>query len=362
MKILIFTNHQLGLYKFRRELLERLVDEKHRVYVSVPEDEFTEELKAIGVKVINNKYLDRRGTNPVHDFRLMSYYKSMVKKLKPDVVLTYTIKPNVYGGIVCGNLGVPYIANVTGLGTSMLKGGVVQKISIVLYRMGLKKAKTVFFQNKENLSFALKHKMVSHSHKILPGSGVNLEQYSYLPYPETKEIHFLFVARIMKEKGIEEYLAAAKEIRKEHPETVFHVCGSYEDEYERTIKNAVNKKTIVYEGFVKDMSDMYRISSCIIHPSYYPEGMSNILLEGCASGRPVIATSRPGCGEIVDDGINGFVIKEKDVCDLIKKIETFLSLDHSKRQQMGLKAREKVEKEFDRRIVINSYMKEIAGV
>ena len=148
MKILILANSQLGLFKFRKELLEAMVAGKYKVYVSVPEDEFTQELKDIGVSLIHNTYMDRRGTNPIHDLKLLNYYQYQIRKIRPDVVLTYTIKPNVYGGFLCGMLGIPYIANITGLGTSVENDGIMRRITTILYKFGLRKAEKVFFQNK----------------------------------------------------------------------------------------------------------------------------------------------------------------------------------------------------------------------
>lgn len=298
------------------------------------------------------------GTNPAHELRLLFYYKWLLEKIKPDVVLTYTIKPNVYGGFLCGRMGVPYIANVTGLGTAVHGGG-LQAVALGLYKAGLKRAQKVFLQNMQDCRFLLEKHVLCTAYDVLPGSGVNLVKNSCQDYPDGAHVHFLFVARIMKEKGIEEYLRAAGVVRRRHPQARFHVCGCCERGYEKMIKEAEGRGDIVYHGLVADMSGMYRIASCIVHPTYYPEGMSNVLLESCANGRPIITTDRPGCREVVEDGVNGFVVREKDSRDLVKQIEKFLSLPAAQRKQMGINGRKKVEREFDRTIVVRKYMDEI---
>ncbi len=282
-----------------------------------------------------------------------------IKKVKPDIVFTYTIKPNVYGGMSCARLGVPYVANVTGLGTAIANGGFLQKISLILYKVGLRKAQKVFFQNTENQDFMLKHRIISTPYDMLPGSGVNLKQYQVQDYPNGENTDFVFAARVMKEKGIDQYLDAAKYIHKKYPNTRFHICGFCEQDYEEQLEKLREQDVIIYHGLVSDMTKIYKMCSCTVHPTYYPEGMSNVLLESAASARPIITTNRSGCREIVDDGVNGYVVREKDSKDLIEKIEKFLDLSVDERRQMGLAGRRKVEKEFDRQIVVEKYMAEI---
>ena len=358
MKILILTNNDMGLYKFRKELIEELV-KKDKVYICLPKGAFVPKLKQIGCEFVDCKLMDRRGTNPLIDLRLIKFYKYLIKDIKPDIVFTYTIKPNIYGGIVCSRLGVPYVVNVTGLGTAIGNEGVLQKIVLALYKVGLKKAQKVFFQNSENQEFMLKHHIIESAYDMLPGSGVNLSQYSVEDYPKGEIIDFIFVARVMKQKGIDQYLDAAKYIRKKYPNTRFHVYGFCEQDYENKLKKLQDQGIIIYHGLVKDMTVVYRMCSCTIHPTYYPEGISNVLLESAASGRPVITTNRSGCREVVDDGVNGYLVIEKDSEDLICKLEKFLALDWYSRKQMGLAGRRKIEKEFDRKIVIEKYIEEV---
>ena len=358
MKILILANNDVGLYKFRKELIIELLQE-HEVFVCLPKGEYINKLKKIGAKYIPCELLDRHGTNPVKEIRLLNYYNRLLKKLKPDKVLTYTIKPNVYGGMACALKGIPYIVNITGLGTALENAGIMQKITLMLYRAGIRKAQMVFFQNRENQKFMISNGVVKGRYDLLPGSGVNLEEYRVLKYPEGKEIHFLFIARVMKEKGIDQYLKAAQIIRKKYPDTRFHVCGACEQDYKGILDKLHNEGVIIYHGLVDDMIAMQEISSCTIHPTYYPEGLSNVLLESCACGRPIITTNRSGCREIVDDGINGFVVKEKDTKELVSVIEKFLALSNEERRKMGMAGRGKVEREFDRKIVVEKYIREI---
>lgn len=358
MKILILANFGMGLYNFRKELLEELINKHYEVYISLPKDEYVPELESLGCKFIDTP-VSRRGTNPLTDFKLLINYKRIIKNIKPDVVLTYTIKPNVYGGLACRSAKVPCIANITGLGTAVENGGLLQKITLTLYKISLKKAKCVFFQNRENEEFLINKKIINGNHEILPGSGVNLKQYAVLDYPADDSINFLFISRIMKEKGIDQYLDAATYIKKKYPNTVFHIVGFCESEYENKLKEMQNRGIIKYHGKQSDVREFHKISHCTIHPTYYPEGMSNVLLESAACGRPVITTNRSGCREIVDDGINGYVVEQQNTQDLINVIEKFLKLSFRDKRQMGLFGRIKAEKEFDRKIVVKTYLEEI---
>ena len=357
MRVLIVANADIGLYKFRKELLEELVKE-NEVYIALPKGEFYEELIAIGCNYIVTE-LDRHGMNPVKELKVVSLYKNIIKKVKPDIVFTYTIKPNVYAGMACATLNIPYVANITGLGTAVENPGVMQFITVNLYKYGLRKAQKVFFQNTENRDFMINKKIVKGAYDVLPGSGVNLNNYTVSEYPNGDTVDFLFVSRIMKEKGIDQYLDAAKVIRKKYPETRFHICGFCEQAYEEKLQRLNADETIIYHGLVKNMVDIYTKISCVVHPTYYPEGLSNVVLEAAASGRPIITTNRSGCREVVDNGVNGYVVEEKNSRDLIEKIELFLGLSKDARKKMGLAGRKKVEREFDRNIVINKYVQEI---
>ena len=362
MKILILANSSGGIFKFRRELLEALVANKHNVYISVPQGDYFSEIEQIGCSIIETR-ISRHGKNPITDLLLTIKYYFLIKDIKPDIVFTYTIKPNVYGGLACRLRKIPYVANVTGLGTALENGGFLQKISLALYKVGLSKAQKVFFQNNDNMQFMLRHKIVKGACALIPGSGVNLRRFMSLPYrSEDEGIHFVFISRIMREKGIEQYLDAAIETKKKYPETFFHVCGFCEKEYQGRLNELAEKGIVIYHGLVRDIREILKNIHCTIHPTFYPEGLSNVLLESCACARPIITTDRSGCREVIDDGINGFIVKQRDSADLIDKIEKFIALTHEQKVQMGLAGRAKVEKKFDRKIVVNAYLKEMEVV
>lgn len=356
-KVLILANSANGLFSFRKELIDELIN-NYDIYLALPYGESIEYFKSIGCIYIETP-IDRHGTNPFKELQLIKKYQTIIQKVKPSIVLTYTIKPNIYGGIACQLENIPYIVNITGLGLAVENRGYLQEITVFLYKIGLRKAKMVFFQNSENQKFMLNHHIINGKYDLLPGSGVNLIKYEPMSYPDNETVDFLFVARIRKEKGIDQYLDAAKVIRKKYPQTRFHVCGECEEDYYNLLQELHNDGTIIYHGAVKNMKEIYQQISCTVHPSYYPEGMSNVLLESCASGRPIITTDRAGCGEIVNDGVNGLIVKQKDSQDLIDKIEWFLKLTWNERKTMGIRGREKVEREFDRNIVIKKYLTEI---
>lgn len=357
-RILIIVNHDVVIYNFRRELVERLLNEQYEVFISSPYGERIDDLIAMGCKYIEAS-IARHGTNIIEELKLLFYYRKIIKALRPNLVLSFTIKPNVYGGMACELLNVPYIANITGLGSAVENKGIMQKISIILYKIAFKKISCIFFQNTENRQFFIDKKIAIGKHKLIPGSGVNLEQFHVLEYPSDSTIEFAFISRIMKEKGIDQYLEAALYIKNKYSNTRFHICGFCEEEYEAKLKQLHDKGIIQYHGMQRDIRKILRRVHCTIHPTYYPEGMSNVLLESAACGRPVITTDRSGCREIVDSGANGYIVQKQNNQDLIEKIETFLQLDHDERRQMGLTGRRKMEKEFDRNFVVDAYIKEI---
>lgn len=357
-KILIVSNVTVGLVSFRRELIETLAKD-YEVIVLATDNGRRDILEALGAKVIPVE-MERHGTNPLKEIKIVSFYIKQMKEINPFIVLTYTIKPNIYAGMAAAALGIPYVANVTGLGSGVENGGSIARVTIPMYRYGLRKAQKVFFQNTSNLAFMKERKMIKEGqYDLIPGSGVNLERFTVQPYPEGNTIDFVFISRVVREKGIDQYLDAAREVGKKHPETRFHICGGCEESYQEVLKQLHDDGTIIYHGRIDNVAEMHRQCACTVHPSFYPEGMSNVLLESCACGRPIITTDRPGCREIVDDGVNGFVVKQRDSQDLIEKIEKFLELNREEKKAMGLAGRAKVEREFDRNIVIRKYLEEI---
>ena len=358
-KILVLSNNCGGLVSFRKEVFEAFLKEGHIITVVAPQDYKTDIIKEIGCRYTPISF-NRQGTNPFADFMLMLKYRQILKKEKPDVVLTYTIKPNLYGGMACRLTRIPQIANITGLGIATEKPGLLYSITKILYKLGLKKAQKIFFQNKENMEFCIKKKLVTAPSSLIPGSGVNLERFHLQPYPNDTTCRFIYIGRIQRRKGIEQYLKAAQVIKEKYPQTEFHIVGRIEEtKYQATLDHLVSQGTIIYHGLVKDTRPYLKDMHCTIHPSFYPEGMSNVLLESCAIGRPVITTDKAGCKDIVEEGKNGFIVRQQDADDLIEKIEHFIKIPHQEKQVMGLYSRQKMEKEFSRDIVITAYQKEI---
>ena len=357
-KVVLLSNHHAYTYNFRREVIQRLIDEKYKVYIVLPYGEKVDLLKDMGCEFIDLP-LDRRGMNPITDLRLIIGYYKIFKSVKPDVVLSYTVKPNIYGGIVCRIQNIPFFPNVTGLGSAGENKSFIQKVLVKMYRIAYKKAECVFFQNYENQEFFTSNKIRIKNYRVIPGSGVNTKYFSLLPYPEDSIVEFAFISRIMKEKGINQYLEAAEYIKIKYPNTRFHICGFCEEAYEDKLKELQDKGIVTYHGMIRDVREILKKTHCTIHPTYYPEGMSNVLLESAACGRPIITTDRSGCREIVDDGLNGYVVEQRNSKDLIEKVEEFLKLEYEDKKIMGLFGRKKVEKEFDRQTVVGAYVEEI---
>lgn len=355
-KVLMLGNHEIVIYNFRKELIEEMIKEGYEVYVSLPYGPKVEYLKEMGCKFIDTS-INRRNTNPIEDIKLFFEYLRILKNIKPDVVLTYTVKPNVYGGIACRIRKIPYICNVTGLGSGYLNGGLVQKVVQTLSKISFRKANKVFFQNTADRNLLFQQCVVKDNYDLLPGSGVNLDMYKVLPYPsEEQPINFNFVARIMKDKGIDEYLEAAKIIKNKYPEVIFNVIGMIDQPHYKDILNKYEDEGIIkYHGFQTDMIPFIEKCNCIINPSY-TEGMSNVLLENAACGRPIIASDIPGCREIVDEDKNGYKFEVKNNEDLIKKIDKFINISYEKKVNLGLQGRKKIEKEFNRKIVVDKYV------
>lgn len=358
MKITLIANDTTFIYNLRREVLAKLVEEGHQVTVLCQFRSHREALEQIGC-LLYDIPIGRRNTNPWADLKLLYHFFQMLRKINPDVVFTNNIKPNVYAGIACRVLGIQYIPNITGLGTPVENPGKLQFLATRLYKYGVAGADTIFFQNDENMRFFEQHHMMpKNSHVcLLPGSGVNLHAYPELPYSPGDVVHFLFVARLLKEKGIELYLSAAKRVAQNHPNVMFHICGGCDDpKYYERVKEAENAGYLQYHGEQKDMRPYFQMAHCVVHPSYYPEGMSNVLLEAAASGRPVIATDRSGCRETVDAGKSGYLIPIKDEEALVAALEDFLGLTWEEREALGHVGRIKMEHEFDRQMVVQKYM------
>lgn len=356
-RVLILANSASGLYDFRNELILRLLEE-YEVHISLPDEEKVPEFAEEGCQV-HHTGLDRRGINPLKDGKLIAEYFKLIKRIEPAVVLTYTIKPNIYGGMCCRLLKIPYITNITGLGTVFEEGGLLQKIVVCLYKISLKKASCIFFQNERNRDIFRSAGIKGKADRLVPGSGVNLDRHRFEDYPsENEEMIFLYVGRIMKEKGTDELLYAAKEIRKENKKVHFEIIGNYEDDYREIIEEKQRQGIVNLTGYQKIIHPYYQKASVVVMPSYH-EGMSNVILEAAATGRPVLASNIPGCREAFDDGVTGIGFEPRNPEDFLSAVRRFLQLSYEERKKMGLNARLKMEREFDRKIVVEAYMEEI---
>lgn len=365
MKIVFITNDTRFAYNLRREVMHAFVQKGHDVFLISEKIGYEKELEDLGIRLIDIPD-DRRGKNPISDVLLQRKYHAILKNLRPDLVFTNNIKPNIYAGMACQSLKIPYVPNVTGLGTPVEHEGLLQKITVNMYRVGVRGAKFIYFQNQENIAFFNNHKMMPRKGTaiLLPGSGVNLQTHPLLEWESDREndpssgtIRFLFAARIMKEKGIDLFLDAAKHFTKLRNDVVFDVCGECDDASYLSILEDLDKEGVIhYHGLQKDLTPFYKTCSCFLYPSYYPEGMSNVLLEAAACGRPLIAADRSGCRETVDDGISGYVVPINNSQAVIGAVKRFLDLSELERKQMGIAGRQKMEKEFDRNIVISIYL------
>ena len=360
-KVLFLVNHEVVIYNFRREIVERLITDGYEVHICCPYGELLDKLVEIGA-IIHDIQIARHGFNPVKEHILYKNYKKLIQDIKPDICLGFTIKPNLYGAILSNKYGVPFVANITGLGTAVENPGFKQWILIKIYKYAFKNVQRIFFQNEENKEFFDAHGLSYGKGMIIPGSGVNLVRFPYREYPSDEVIRFAFISRIMKEKGIEQYLDAAEALKAKYQNVEFHVCGFCEPEYDGRLKEENSKGIVTYHGMIHDVASFMKDMNCIVHPTYYPEGMSNVLLEACATGRPIITTDRSGCREIVDDGINGYKIPCKNSEKLIEAMDKFINLSYEQKKNMGIEARHKVEKEFDRQIVVERYVDEVNRV
>ena len=356
--ILVLSNHPTWTYKLRGEVLKALIDEGYRVIVAVGYGLEVEMIKEIGCEHIDIPY-NRRSVNPLKEVRLFLAYKQLIKKVNPDAVLTYTIKPNLYGAFLCKKNKKPCLVNITGLGSALEEPGLIQSFFLRLYRYAFKDVYKVFLQNEYNRDLFVRKGIVHGNDVLLPGSGVNLEQYLPLAYPSSDAVEFAFICRILKAKGIEQYLRAARLLKEKYPKTRFHICGFCDQNYMEMINDAVKNGDVVYHGMVDNTREIYKQTHCTVLPSWYSEGMNNVLLESAACARPIITTNRPGCGEIVDDGVNGYVVKAQNTEDLICQMEKFILLPYEMKIEMGMAGRRKVEKQFDRRIVVDEYLKAV---
>lgn len=365
--IALITNNDDDVCCFRKELVEGLLAEGYEMLISCPFGPKFELLDYLKYRY-DDPVIDRRGTNIVADAKLMLHYYNLFKKEKPAVVLTYTAQPNVYASFAARILGIPYINNVTGLGSVLNKTGIMKAFIMWLFKSAYRGASCVMFQNSTNMKLAIESNMINGDYKLIPGSGVDLKRYPVQQYPNGGDgingetIVFNYIGRILHDKGVDDYIAAAKIIKKKYPNTEFNMLGFIEPtemHYEVDLKELEKQGIIKYRGSQKDVRPWIARAHAIIHPSTYGEGMSNVLLENASSGRVLITTDNPGCRETVIDGESGFIYHGGDIGALVKAIEEFLALSNKTRKTMGTIGRNHVENHFSRDIVVKAYKEKI---
>lgn len=357
-RVLFLANHFITLHAFRKELIQRLVEDGHEVYLSLPDDPDNKYFEDLGCHIIITE-IDRRGVNPVKDLKLIAFYKKMIPEINPDIIFSYTIKPNIYGSLVT-NGKYRQVCNITGTGATFLENTPVARICKSLYRMSVKKAYKVFFQNTGDRDFFINNRMIGFNYEMLPGSGCNLEEHPYTEMPDDGVIHFLFIGRVMKLKGIDEYLKAAAILKAKYPNTEFIIAGwNEEEEYQKIVAEYQEKEIVNYIGFREDINDWIAKCNCTVLPSHGGEGVPNVLLESAAMGRICIGTNIPGTANVIDDGVTGYLFEKYDVTGLVAAMERVITMDSKGRSAMGLTGHDKVKAEFNREIVVQKYVDEV---
>ena len=366
--IAILTNHCDDIYCFRKELIEAFISAGYEVLISCPDGDKLDLMNHIPY-LYDDIVIDRRGMNIYADIKLFCHYINLMRSYRPDIVLCYTAKPNVYGSLAATVCGIPYINNITGLGSILNKNVVIQRFILLLLRVAMRKSKCVFFQNEDNMKKAIANRMVKGYYQLIPGSGVNVNRFSLQTYPdggngiEGDTVVFNYIGRILHDKGVDDYISAAEIIKNRYPKTEFNIIGFIEpteSHYHVELSELQRKGIIVYRGSQKNTIPYMARSHATIHPSTYGEGMSNVLLESASSGRVIITTDNAGCRETVDQGVTGFIYHGGDVKALVSTIQGFLAMKNEDRRLMGNKGRVKVKNEFSREIVVDAYLTKIS--
>jgi len=364
--IAIVINTSWNIYNFRRGLLKSFQEEGYKIIAIAPRDDYSKKLEGLGFEYHEIK-MNNKGTNPLEDIKLMWDFYKLYKKLQPDVILQYTIKPNIYGSIAAGILGTPVISNISGLGTVFLDNSMSSKIARFLYKVALKAPKKVFYQNSHDRDLFVNTNTVDKiKTDLLPGSGINTQKFK----PRTvsrkcNEMSFLFIARLLKDKGIVEYVEAAKILAKKS-DVKFYILGAYYEGNPSAITQTEmleweTEGVVTYLGVSDDVAGHIASVDCVVLPSYR-EGLSRVLLEAASMEKPIITTDVPGCKEVVEDGVNGYVCEVKNSTSLTQAMKKMMALSKVEREEMGKKGREKVKLEFDEKFVITKYKKALFEV
>lgn len=366
MRVAIVINTSWNIYNFRLGLVKSLIERGDEVIAIAPKDGFSELLIQEGCAFIPLE-MDTKGSNPVKDVFLIYRLYKTYKKAKPDIILQYTIKPNIYGSIAARFLKIPTICNVSGLGTVFLKDNLLSKISQALYKFAFQFPAKVFFQNGDDKKLFLERRlMLADLTETIPGSGINLEKFPRVPTPHNQPFTFLLISRIISDKGIYEFIDAIKILKEKGVKARFQLLGAKDPEHKRGISleeidRWIQDETIEYLGITNNVQPYIAKADCVVLPSYR-EGMPRTLLEAGSTGRPIIATDVPGCNHIVEDGYNGFLCTVKNAEDLAAKMSKMMMLDKAALEIMGENSRTKVESAFSEKIIINKYQEAINSI
>src|SRR5688500_15309929 len=360
MRIAIVLNTSWNIYNFRMNFIRSLLNQGYEVHTIAPDDNYTALLREAGC-IHHSITMDSRGANPIKDAALIVELFLTYRNIRPDILLHYTIKPNVYGTLAAAMLGIPVINNVCGLGTVFLKDNLVSAIAIFLYKISFKFATKVFFQNSDDQKLFIDKKLVRvDAVDTLPGSGIDLTKFQPASFKRNKKFTFLLISRLITDKGILEFIEAVKKLRSNGMDAHFQILGAMDPSHKRGLKvdlieEWINSGTIEYLGTTADVRELINNADCVVLPSYR-EGTPRTLLEAASSSKPIIATDVPGCNNVVEHDFNGFLCKLKDADDLADKMKAMASLSDEKLKQFGTNGRAKMEAEYDESLVINKYL------
>ena len=362
-RVLLIASHHVSLIRFRGDFIISLIYNDFDVYAAAPD--YSEEIKQkiidLGATPVEFK-LQRTGLNPLKDFKSIQEIKSIIKNNNIDLVFPYTVKPVIYGSIAANSCNVPVISLITGLGYTFTgassKARLLQRFNETLYKFSIRKNKCIVFQNKDDYQLLLDRNVISKDQKVefVSGSGVNLKQFTFKEKNPTDKVSFLFIARLIKEKGVALYLEASKILKNKYPNTEFHLIGAPEISptaiSEDELKEMHNEGTIIFHGKQKDVEKHLHNTDIFVLPSYYREGLPRTTLEACACGNPIITTDSVGCRESVKEGENGFLIEPKNLEALVEPMEYFIT-HPEKVKEMGINSRKYAEERFDVNIINN---------
>jgi glycosyltransferase involved in cell wall biosynthesis len=366
LHLMLSANAAWNIAHFRRPVVRVLTARGHRVTALAPTDAAVPALTQDGVRHLHLS-MDNRGLNPLRDGALTLRLGRLFRRERPDVILSWTIKNNIFGALAARRLGIPFVPNVSGLGTAFLSGPLLRHLAEGLYRRAFRHLDTVFFQNEEDRALFLSRGLTRPAQsQLLPGSGIDLAHFAPAPPPPPGPTVFLFVGRLLRDKGVVEFIAAARNIRARHPDTQFHLLGAVAADNRSAITQAeldawVDAGIVQHLGTRDDVRPAMAGAACIVLPSYR-EGAPRVLIEAGAMARPVIATDVPGCRQVVTDGVTGLLVRPRDTADLTAAMDRFLALPVRARDAMGRAARLRMEQAYDDRIVVDAYLAAIDRV